>query len=390
MLNLVFESSILLLVMNKFMLVLLVVGCIYVLGPSPSTPNFNDSLPPILDSGKELSAYVQENEAKQNVKPDNEARVIWNDSTKKNRTKYAVIYLHGFSASQEEGDPVHINYAKSIGANLYLARLSEHGLVSEEPLKNMTATSIWESAKEAYAIGKKLGEQVIIMGTSNGGTMALMLASQQYAEIAGLILLSPNIRINNPSSILLDKPWGLFIARAVKGSLYNSVKNATPLHQKYWNTSYRLEALVEVQKTLDESMIRDVFSKVNQPVLVLYYYKDDLHQDQTVKVSAILKMYQELGTIKNNKKIVAIPNAGDHVIGSYITSKDIPEVEKQIRLFSNQMKWNISSDSTIKSNKKLENSGEKKSPEWILTSPNNVNKTLALHRNTLVPALQNF
>lgn len=372
------------------MLVLLVLGCVYVIGPSPSTPNFNDSLPPILDSGKELSAYVQENEAKQNVKPDNEARVIWNDSTKKNRTKYAVIYLHGFSASQEEGDPIHTNYAKSIGANLYLSRLSEHGLVSEEPLKNMTATSMWESAKEAYAIGKKLGEQVIIMGTSNGGTMALMLASQQYPEIAGLILLSPNIRIYNTSSILLDKPWGLFIARAVKGSLYNSAKNASALHQKYWNTSYRLEALVEVQKTLDENMIKDVFSKVNQPVLVLYYYKDDLHQDQTVKVSAILKMYQELGTIKNNKKIVAIPNAGDHVIGSYITSKDIPEVQKQIKLFSNQMRWNISSDSTTNSNKKLQNSGEKQSPEWILTSPNNANKTLAIHRETLVPDLQNF
>ena len=390
MLNLGFELLIFSSFMNKFMLVLFFLGVIYVLGPTPSTPNFNETLPPILDSGRELSAYVQESEAKYKVKPDNEARIIWNDSTLKNKTKYAVIYLHGFSASQEEGDPVHINYAKSIGANLYLARLSEHGLVSEEPLKNMTATSMWESAKEAYAIGKKLGEQVIIMGTSNGGTMALMLASQQYPEIAGLILLSPNIRIKNSSSILLAKPWGLFIARAVKGSLYNTSESATPLQQKYWNTRYRLEALVEVQKTLDEEMIEEVFSKVIQPVLVLYYFKDEDNQDKTVSVKAIKKMYTELGSIKLNKKLVAIPNAGDHVIGSYITSKDIPEVEKQIKLFSNQMKWNISSDSTTKSNKKLENSGNKKSPEWILTSPVNANKTLALHQKMMVPALQNF
>ena len=104
----------------------------------------------------------------------------------------------------------------------------------------------------------------------------------------------------------------------------------------------------------------------------------------------MIKMFKELGTIKANKKMVAIPNAGEHVIGSYITSKDIPEVEKQIKLFSNQMRWNVSSDTTIKSNEKLQNSGEKKSPEWILTTPNNANKTLALHRKILVPALQNF
>lgn len=67
----------------------------------------------------------------------------------------------------------------------------------------------------------------------------------------------------------------------------------------------------------------------------------------------MLQMFQQLGTPKLLKKSVAIPNAGDHVIGSYITSKDIPEVEKQINLFSKELKWNILSDSTTNSNQQI-------------------------------------
>jgi esterase/lipase len=366
--------------MNRFLLILLVIGAIYVLGPSTSTPIFSEKLPPILDTGAELSNYIAQNEARLKVKPNNEARIVWNDPIAKNKTKYAVVYLHGFTGSQEEGNPVHTNFAKSIGANLYLSRLSEHGLESDNALLNMTADNMWESAKEAYAIGKKLGEQVILMGTSNGGTMALMLAAEQYPEIAGLILLSPNIRINNPSAILLDKPWGLFIARAVKQSNFNTWPEATPIQQQYWTTRYRLEALVQVQKTLDEKMVSDVFKKVTQPTLMLYYYKDEINQDKTVKVSAMLQMFEQISTISALKKSVSIPNAGDHVIGSYITSKDIPEVEKQINLFANQLKWNtykdtttyfndsikISSDTSLKSNQKLKKDEQKKEREWVI------------------------
>jgi esterase/lipase len=352
--------------MNRFMLILLAIGCIYVIGPSASTPKFSDTLPPIFDSGADLSNYIAENEAKLNVKPNNEARIVWNDSVAKNKTKYAVVYLHGFTASHEEGNPVHTDFAKSIGANLYLSRLSEHGLASDNALLNMTADNMWESAKEAFAIGKKLGEQVILMGTSNGGTMALMLAAEQYPEIAGLILLSPNIRINNPSAILLDKPWGLFIARAVKQSNFNTWPEATPIQKNYWTTRYRLEALVQVQKTLDEKMIEDVFNRVTQPTLLLYYFKDEEKQDQTVKVSAMLKMFDQLGTVRLLKKRVPIPNAGDHVIGSYITSKDIPEVEKQINLFSKQLKWDSPKDtSSIKSNVKVKKDEQKKEGDWL-------------------------
>ena len=95
----------------------------------------------------------------------------------KNKTAYSIVYLHGFSASQAEGDPVHKNIAAMFGCNLYLSRLAEHGIDTTEPMMNLTADKNWESAKQALAIGKQLGNKVILMGTSTGGTNALQLGS---------------------------------------------------------------------------------------------------------------------------------------------------------------------------------------------------------------------
>lgn len=66
---------------------------------------------------------------------------------------------------------------------------------------------------------------------------------------------------------------------------------------------------------------------------MLYYYKDEIHQDSTVRVSAMKKMFDELGTPANKKLAVAMPNTGNHVIASYIKSNDVDGVEKQIEDF---------------------------------------------------------
>src|SRR5690349_15956932 len=130
-------------------IVLVILIIVYFLGPQPSLPKYTHDLPIIPSEATQLEKYIADNEAKHKLKPDNEARIVWNDSTK-GKTEYAVVYLHGFSASQEEGDPVHSELAKKFGCNLYLARLAEHGVDTTEPLANYTAEKSWRSAVEAY------------------------------------------------------------------------------------------------------------------------------------------------------------------------------------------------------------------------------------------------
>jgi esterase/lipase len=317
-------------ILKIVILSLIALFVIYFLGPQPPKPILNDVLPTIV-SINALDAHIAAMEAPHKIKPNNQAKIIWADSSK-TQTEYAIVYLHGFSASQMEGDPVHQNIAKQFHCNLYLARLAEHGIDTTEDLMNLTAEKYWESAKMAYAIGKQIGKKVILMGTSTGGTLALQLAAT-YPEIAGLILYSPNIEVFNPSAPLLDNPWGLQIGRAVLKSNYVDIKYKDSAYPKYWNSHYRIEAVVNLQNLLEATMTEATFKKIHQPTLALYYYKDEAHQDNVVKVKAIQKMMQQIATPANLKMEMAMPNTGNHVIASPIVSNDIVSVEKATAKF---------------------------------------------------------
>ena len=178
-----------------------------------------------------------------------------------------------------------------------------HGIDTTEPLLNFTADGLWNSAKEAYAIGKKLGKKIILMATSTGGTLALKLAAE-YPDIAGLILLSPNIEINDSKAWLLNNHWGLQIAKAVAGT-YRKASDTTAIYAQYWNNKYRIESTVQLEELLESTMKK--------------------------------RMFIQLGTPDSLKRQVALPNTGDHVIGSYIKSKDVQSVVNETEKFATEI-----------------------------------------------------
>jgi esterase/lipase len=313
-------------------ILLLILIIVYFLGPQPAAPRYSNQLPDVPPDASQLEKYIANSEAKHKLKPDNEARIVWHNDSTKEKTEYAVVYLHGFSASQEEGDPVHYEFAKKFGCNLYLARLAEHGIDTTEPLANFTAEKIWLSALEAYAIGKQIGKKVILLSTSTGGTLALKLCAG-YPEIAANIMLSPNIAINDPNAWLLNNHWGLQIAHLVIGR-HKVADDTTALYAQYWNNRYATRALVQLEELLESTMKESTFKKVMQPSLVLYYFKDDKNQDPVVKVPAMKRMFAQLGTPQSLKRQVAVPNAGNHVIGSPIKSKDVASVSRECEKFA--------------------------------------------------------
>jgi pimeloyl-ACP methyl ester carboxylesterase len=304
----------------------------YFMGPAPDAPVYDSTFPTVPQSPDQLEDAVAQHERQHKLKPNNEARIVWADSSKQ-KTKYAVVYLHGFSASQKEGDPTHLRFAKQFGCNMYLSRLSDHGVDTVESLLYFTADRAWESAKEALAIGNAIGEKVIIMSTSTGSSLAFMLAAEYPERVHALINMSPNIEINNPAAFLLNNPWGLYIARIVMSGKYR-VTGADDESAKYWNRQYRLEATVQLQELLETKMNEETFKRITHPSLTLYYYRNELEQDPEVKVSAMLEMHEAIATPDSLKVAVAIPNAGAHVIGGALASKDVESVYKEIEKFA--------------------------------------------------------
>ncbi len=315
-------------------IVVLLAIAIYLLGPKPSKPVLNKDLPSISASIGNIEKFVKKNDAGLKLKPDNESRIFWANDSIKERTNYAVLYLHGFSASWYEGYPAHVRFARKFGCNLYIPRLASHGIETEDPLIDMTPDRLWESAKEGLMVARSLGKKVIIMSTSTGGTLGLQLAADFPEYVQGLILYSPNIRINNSAAFLLSKPWGLQIGRKSNGGKYRVTNEDFGSKDcQYWNCKYRMEATVYLQQLIDATMKKETYKNVTAPVFLGYYYKDDTHQDETVKVSAMLKMFKQLGTNPDSKVKVAFPNAGNHVIACELTSGCVEDVIAETEKF---------------------------------------------------------
>ena len=312
---------------KALLIVLVLLAIVFFLGPKVEKPNLDRTLPVVSENLQELDAWITSKEkATPNIKPNNEARIVWFDSIP-TKTEYSIVYLHGWSASQMEGHPLHKDIAKKYGCNLYLPRLAGHGLNEEEAMLNLTADMVLDSAKEAIAVAKQLGDKVIIMATSTGGTLALHLAGGDE-DIVGLLLYSPNIEIYDKNAKLLTGPWGLQLAKAVKNSNYHEFE-ANEEKKKYWTTKYRVEALTHLQAMVDNAMKPETFQKVNQPVFMGYFYKNDSIQDNVVSVDAMLKMFDELGTAQDKKRKRAFPETEDHVMTSYITSQDLESVQTE-------------------------------------------------------------
>jgi len=301
---------------------------LYVVGPKFPAPKLNSELPKIELQLNRLDLFLADRESKLPVKPDNQSIVVWANDSLKQQTDWCLLYLHGFSASRMEGFPTHVNFASHFGMNAFLPRLASHGLDVPDPLLDMTPDRLYDSAKEALQIAHLLGKKVVIMSTSTGGTLSLKLAAEFPDLVDGLILLSPNVAINNSAAFLLSGPWGLQIARKVYDGEYRYTnENLQDEECAYWNCFYRLEAIVFLQQLVDATMDPRTFHRVNAPVFLGYYYKDEEHQDDVVRVEAALNMFDELGTTDSLKEKQAF-DAGVHVIGSGMFSKAQKEVEE--------------------------------------------------------------
>jgi pimeloyl-ACP methyl ester carboxylesterase len=258
--------------------------------------------------------------------------IIWADSVGK-KTPYALVYIHGFTASKGEGDPVHRRIAQEFGMNAFLARLPQHGLDDQDAFMALTPDAMIASAAQAIKAASLLGEKVIVMATSTGATLALIQAAQG-ADIEALVLYSPLIDFFDNRMDVFSLPRGRILAEQIIGGKYmQKAESEKPLANKVWYTTYHINGLEALAALVEHSMKPALFSKVKQPVFLGYYYKDEQNQDQTVSVSAMLEMFDALGTTKQNRLKKAYPEAGAHVISSTLTSGSVEEVIGDTRAF---------------------------------------------------------
>lgn len=261
-----------------------------------------------------LDAWLAAGEARYpDIVPGAEKTIVWAHPDRR-RTPLAVVYLHGYTATRQETAPLCDRFAAALGANLYYARLTGHGR-SPAALGEATAEDWLRDAAEALAIGRTLGERVIVVGTSTGGTLALWLAQRPDASaIAAQVLISPNLGPRDERSTLLAGPWGYQLQRLLIGEEYRwQPHNA--LHARYWTWRYPARALVPMMalvKLVRGSPLEDI----RVPTLVVHSPRDTV-----VSPARIEAAYARLGSpAKRLVRIVDSEDPAQHVIAGDILS----------------------------------------------------------------------
>ncbi|MEK6478953.1 alpha/beta hydrolase [Catalinimonas sp. 4WD22] len=316
-------------------LIILALLIAYLVGPIPPNPTYSEVWPELPYSLTKLEKYIKSTEAKHAVRKNNQARILWHNNTPQ-LTEYSFVYLHGFAGSYRDGYPLNVSVADTFNANIYLSRWVGHGLKPSVALKNFSAEAAWKSAKEALAIGRRIGRKVIVMSTSTGGTLALKLAATYPDSVFALINISPNIRDDAFGAFLLNSPWGYEIAHLAALGEHRKVRHEKEIATQYWDTIYPAEALLNLQVLVSSTMHAKTFNKIDCPMLTLYYYKNFLLEDEHVEVDRYPEVYQALSTPDSLLRLIALGEPGTHFIGSSIKSKNWRSAQQEIILFCRQ------------------------------------------------------
>lgn len=133
------------------------------------------------------------------LRPGCGSTVTWAPGLEGRAADVVVVFLHGFSASPHEVFPVDTRVAAGLSAHLLRFRLSGHGLSPQERsavgLRDGTRCLYQADVATAHELAKLLGRLVVFMGMSTGGTLALWAATQPWANISALVLISPGFEI---------------------------------------------------------------------------------------------------------------------------------------------------------------------------------------------------
>ena len=223
--------------LGRLLLALLVlIGGLWVFGPRETV-----DLSPRFDAatlGDDLDAYLAAAEAEvPDIREGLQKQIVWAGAPGE-VTPLSIIYLHGFSASLGEIRPVPDDLATALGANLYYARLTGHGRDGAAMAEASVADWMIDTT-EALAIGRRLGERVIVVSTSTGSTLAaLALTDPALREgVAGAVFVSPNFRLANPVAPALTWPAARHYLPLLAGA-ERSFEPQNEDHGRFWTTRY--------------------------------------------------------------------------------------------------------------------------------------------------------
>lgn len=209
------------------------------------------------------------------ITPGVEKRVIWQDGFKEQRTPVSILYVHGFSATSEEIRPVPDRLADALGANLVYTRLTGHGR-GGDAMAEATVNDWMQDMAEGLAAARAVGEKVVVLSTSTGGTLATAVAldAELSQDVAALVFVSPNFGVNDSSAPLLTMPGAEWFLPILAGKR-RGFEPSSPAQGTYWTTEYPVVSLIPMA-ALVKTVVAMPFEQVQIPALFWFSPQDQV------------------------------------------------------------------------------------------------------------------
>lgn len=252
----------------------------------------------------DLDTWLERGERQANERyglvPGTEKRITWFGEHE--QTPYSVLYLHGFSATRQETAPLAEIVASALGANLYETRLTGHGR-QRDVLTDIRAEDWLQDAAEALTIAGRLGERVIVIGTSTGATLAAaMLGHPAMHTVDSLVMMSPNFEPRDSGAAWLTRPAGPLLAKMLVGDTRSWVPH-NELQARYWSTTYPTTSVIEMMRLVDLAN-RKLPNTIPQRLLMFYS-----SEDEVISPIEALAVFEQTGAPQ--KAAIEIENPGD-------------------------------------------------------------------------------
>ena len=343
----------------------------------------------------EIEEQIQEVDPVRPVVPGAEKYIQWADPNKKGKTPLCVVFFHGWSACRQEGRPVVGRMAKALNANLYCGRLPGHGrqamttldVESSSPTSPKTTIKspcgqalleealphqVFLSALDSLRVGLSLGDRVVLVGMSTGGTLATWLASLMLSDdfqslvdeghsaspstssttkqqlplrerLASLVLFSPAYALGHPLYPVLKHSFAAlrvlprmmrdvartFLIKAAVGAARN-IPTMNDDHTKYCVLSYSSGAILHLLDILYELEIVN-YASITIPTLMI-----GNPNDTVANFGVTANTFLKFGDAAN--KVLYCLTRGEHqhvVACDYASPSTVDEIYNVIRLFLN-------------------------------------------------------
>jgi pimeloyl-ACP methyl ester carboxylesterase len=204
-----------------------------------------------------------------------------------------IYYLHGFASS-----------AKSTKARWFAERFRAHGIEMRSPDFNEPDFQTLTLTRMLNQLGSELeraGDRVILMGSSLGGTLAILAAVQFRVAVEKLVLMAPAVMFAKPGHHLLTpdriQEWRR------RGSL--------PFFHYAYNEERSLNYAF-----CEDSLRHDAFeAPFDQPALVFQGLRDASVDHRTVEAFARPRRNVTLSLLDDDHQLIAsLPRMWDGIV----------------------------------------------------------------------------